>query len=708
MQFRFVIIGVVCVLASVCASAGPADVPRILAVGDSWSAFMQLFRCFEVAFRDYPGLTGIGQRGSQTTLVGGRAQEFNSPAWLGKIQAELLAYPTIDIVHLSLGGNDFIQDSGWNPGMTPPQVQAIIDGINAHTEAVMDSILAIRPNIRIALCGYDFGNHSMGGATIAQMNAVWVQFEQSRLALVQGKSRVWYIHNLGLMQYSYGIPLASIPAHSVPYPGGYAQNYVPMPGGNPNYNTPLVALMDQDMHLTMPGYDILARRCVDEFYGGWLAWPVVLEVLPLAKAAKTPLQQFRVTFSKPVTGVDVNDFAATAAKAVSVVSVSGSGAVYTVTVDLAGASGPSYLMVLDDDSIIDVQGKPLGGVGPGNGGFDHNGPMSHCDPALAGSDDFNGAMLSLDRTFASVAWMLGGQSFAPEHCDANGGTITIEPVAIVGNQMLDAAELGLIYACLHHESLDLSGTGGVTHAVVDAAWQHNIARVTSDLGGLNGRVLTAIPGLESIMGGYMTLGDSASTVVPVLLMTGISGFIQMPPGVSIPSPGNYTVLYQYFGPEGDADGDGFTNRQEYAYFMPIGGVDLYVKAALDTAMTPELRCENTEGGTYAERTPFCLAVSGPVDLGGGFAWMKNGQVLSNDAVLSGSQWRELHIEKLRLSDAGDYECVYDHGLKTFGPVTLQVEPQPVPAAGACGLAMLALAIASAGVWRQRRIVINSR
>jgi hypothetical protein len=701
MQWRSVVIVAVCVGLGLSAGAGPTDVPRILVVGDSWGAFMQLFRCFDVAMPDYPGLNGSGQRGQRTTLVGGRASEFDTPGVLQVIQDELLSYPTIDIVHLSLGGNDVLLDSGWTPSMPPDQVQAMIDAVNAHTESVIDYILAIRPNLRVALCGYDFVNHVMGGATIQQVNAVFVQFEQSRLALAQRKPRVFYVHNLGLMQYYYGIPLAvpPIPPRQVPMPGGYAENYVPMPGGDPNYATPLEALMDQDIHLTMQGYDILAHRCIDEFYGTWLSSPVVLEVLPL-DGSQAPLQRFQVTFSKPVTGVDQTDFAASGAKTASVVSVDGSGAVYTVTVDLGGDPGPAHLTVLDDDSIIDADHRPLGGPGVGNGGFDSNGPLAYADPALTGTDDFDEAFWSLDRTFLAVSWMLGGQQFDPEHCDTNSGSISVYPPQILGNGMLDSAELGLIYACLHDESLDLSATGGVTHAVVETAWQQNFSRMQSDLGGANGRITTAIEGLDTLLAGLMTLGDPASASVPMLLMAAISTFIPLPPGATIPNPANYTLPGNFFGPDGDADGDGFTSRKEYEYFMPIGGKALYVMAALDPAMTPEIRCTNATGGTYNEGDPFCLSIPDAVNLGGGFEWLKDGSTLANDAVLSGSRWRELHIRHLRPSDAGAYECVYDNGAKIFGPVMVNINA--MPAARSAGFATLALSVAAFGALLMRR------
>ena len=686
------------------AGAGTNDIPRLLLVGDSWPGFMQLFRDFEFSFADYPALANIGQRGSQTTEVGIRASEFNTPAYLERVRAELLAYPTIEVVHVSLGGNDFVMDSHWTPTMPAGQLASFIDGVNANTEAVIDYILAIRPNLRVAVCGYDFGNHSMGsGATIAQSNAVWVQFEQSRLDRFRNKPRTVYIHNLGLMQYYYGIPLATppIPPRQVNFPGGYAQNYSPFPGGNPAYNTPLQALMDGDIHLTMDGYDLLAHRCIDEFYATWLGYPAVVEILPLTQAPNAPQQQFRVTFSEAVTGVDATDFAGSGSKAVDILSVTGSGTVYTVTVSLGSETGPAVLRVLDDDSILDGSSTPLGGPGTGNGLFTHNGALAHTDPPLSGNDDFDGAMRILDDTFTPVSWMLGGQRFSPEACDANGGTVTVNPPSIVGNSMLDGCELGLLYACLRNDTLNLSAFGGVTHDAAQQAWNQNIAQMLADLGGVGGRITRSIPGLDTLLAGFMTLGNAQSTAVPALLMTAIGVVIPLPPGVTIPDLSDYETMGEFFGPDGDADGDGVSNRQEYDWFMPIGGRNLYLMAALDPYVKPgNPGCGNTEGGAFNQGTTLCLGIPGYVNPANGFHWRKDGQLLENTNTAFGTQWTELHITRLGKDDGGVYDCVDNNGQRIFGPVMVSINP--MPAASALGLLALGAAMATLAAAKVRR------
>jgi hypothetical protein len=104
--------------------------------------------------------------------------------------------------------------------------------------------------------------------------------------------------------------------------------------------------------------------------------PIVTSV---ARASADPTSAssvaFQVVFSEPVTGVGTeapfNDFAllTSGVTGASISSVSGSGATYTVTVNTGSGNGTIRLSVLDDDTILDLNGNELGGQGTGNGEF---------------------------------------------------------------------------------------------------------------------------------------------------------------------------------------------------------------------------------------------------------------------------------------------------------------------------------------------------
>lgn len=70
---------------------------------------------------------------------------------------------------------------------------------------------------------------------------------------------------------------------------------------------------------------------------------------------------FLVTFSEPVTGVDVTDFnlTTTGVAGANITSVSGSGAVYTVNVNTGSGNGAIRLDILADGTILDSASMPL-------------------------------------------------------------------------------------------------------------------------------------------------------------------------------------------------------------------------------------------------------------------------------------------------------------------------------------------------------------
>jgi hypothetical protein len=100
--------------------------------------------------------------------------------------------------------------------------------------------------------------------------------------------------------------------------------------------------------------------------------PAVVESLRAdSNPTKASTVNFTVTFSSGVSGVDRNDFRLVSnipgAAITSVTPVSES--TYTVRVNAGKRNGNIRLDVVDNDSVIDSAGNPLGGVGAGNGDF---------------------------------------------------------------------------------------------------------------------------------------------------------------------------------------------------------------------------------------------------------------------------------------------------------------------------------------------------
>jgi hypothetical protein len=80
---------------------------------------------------------------------------------------------------------------------------------------------------------------------------------------------------------------------------------------------------------------------------------------------------FTVIFSEPVTGVDQADFLVTAfgISGTSILQVNGDGISFWIDVATGTGNGDLRLDVMDNDTIVDLVGLPLGGTDLGNGNF---------------------------------------------------------------------------------------------------------------------------------------------------------------------------------------------------------------------------------------------------------------------------------------------------------------------------------------------------
>lgn len=417
-----------------CGDAGAAT-RRILLVGDSWPFFMWMARAGDLvlwegrAFQETLIERGYGQWeewGQPTAIPGSMAREWaeNEPnvflvGKLDLIARELEENPNIDIVHLSLGGNDYLRGDyseilgdytfhhGWQKAWTDEEEELFFGAICADIRVVIEFALDVRPDVRVALCGYDYMTEARGGGTVQETNEAGVRLAAMKLALCQEIStqpqhlnRCFYVAAYGLMQYTFGYPWPFGSGDqiygpmgepgtggTIEAPGGYP-TYVPLPGGDITYPSPMGTLLD-DIHLNQAGYWTLARHCIDEFYGEWLDLPKVLQVTRVTQDPVCPGRlynptgadfiSFEVTFTEAVTGVDEADFdvlmqGGLAGAMIESVAEAKDGATYTVTAGTGSGNGTLALAVLDNDSILDGDLNPLGGPGANNGYFAYGAP----------------------------------------------------------------------------------------------------------------------------------------------------------------------------------------------------------------------------------------------------------------------------------------------------------------------------------------------
>ena len=104
----------------------------------------------------------------------------------------------------------------------------------------------------------------------------------------------------------------------------------------------------------------------------WSSGPLVQSINTIGpNVTKATSVQYAVTFNESVSNVQAADFTlvTNGTAAGTIASLSGSGSAYTVTVNNVSGNGTLGLNLVDNDSITDQFGNPLGGTGAGNGNF---------------------------------------------------------------------------------------------------------------------------------------------------------------------------------------------------------------------------------------------------------------------------------------------------------------------------------------------------
>ncbi|MCS7045072.1 MAG: hypothetical protein NZO58_01820, partial [Gemmataceae bacterium] len=126
-------------------------------------------------------------------------------------------------------------------------------------------------------------------------------------------------------------------------------------------------------------FETLITAPANTVFRGVALAPEVPKVVSVTRADANPTSatsvNYTVTFTHSVTGVNAADFTITQGGGISgatITSVSGSGTTWTVTVGGYSGTGTIKLNLVDDDSIKNSLGAPLGGTGTsgtGNGSF---------------------------------------------------------------------------------------------------------------------------------------------------------------------------------------------------------------------------------------------------------------------------------------------------------------------------------------------------
>lgn len=259
---------------------------KVLLVGDSWAFFMAADQTINDVFdvwghsdKTFFTNTTLSENGAET-------DDFLQQGKLDEIHSQLDAKPSIEYVHLSLGGNDVL--GSWNINFTTAQTDSLKDTVFNRLTTIIDSIKSFRPHVKIIWSGYMYPNfeeviedaapfqsvhpfygtwEGMGFPSFQQLNALLNDFSADVEAYVNNDPQLFFVNATGLMQYQFGqtTPLGVAPG------GTYPPFSQPLPAGDQTYPSPKESMRDYGVtkdcfHLSGPGYDAMMSYTTQKYY----------------------------------------------------------------------------------------------------------------------------------------------------------------------------------------------------------------------------------------------------------------------------------------------------------------------------------------------------------------------------------------------------------------------------------------------------------
>ncbi|MBX7243090.1 MAG: T9SS type A sorting domain-containing protein [Bacteroidia bacterium] len=266
------------------------DKNKILLLGDSWAFFMSVDMTINRALEKwghshykYYTNTILSENGAET-------DDFLKPAKQDEIMAQFQANPDIEVVHLSIGGNDILGD--WNVDFTQAQTDSLESSVYNRMDQIIQFLKQAKPGIRIVWSGYTYPNfeeviesfapfqtshpfystwEGMGFPSFEQINNIQMHFADEMEAYALSDPQVEYVNCPAILQYTFGQnDLLGVP------PGGtYAPYSAPFPYGFPDYPSPKNSMRDYGItkdcfHLSPRGYDDMIGYQMQKFYQKFL------------------------------------------------------------------------------------------------------------------------------------------------------------------------------------------------------------------------------------------------------------------------------------------------------------------------------------------------------------------------------------------------------------------------------------------------------
>lgn len=258
---------------------------EVLLVGDSWAFFMGVDQTINDVFEQW----GHSDKKFFTNLTlaenGAETVDFLQQGKQDEIEQQLLDKPSIEIVHLSIGGNDVL--GSWNTNMTQAQTDSIKNQVKDSIIAVIDFIQSVRPGIQVVWSGYCYSNfkeviegqlipsahpfygtwEDMNFPDNQTINTVLNSFTDLMYSVYENDPDVHVIKATAMMQYTFGqidplevAPFGTYPAESAPLSEGFVDYPSPKPSMR-NYG-----ITKDCFHLSIQGYEDLISYQTQKYY----------------------------------------------------------------------------------------------------------------------------------------------------------------------------------------------------------------------------------------------------------------------------------------------------------------------------------------------------------------------------------------------------------------------------------------------------------
>lgn len=258
---------------------------KVLLVGDSWAFFMGVDQTINDVFEKW----GHSDKKFFTNLTlaenGAETVDFLEQGKQDEIEQQLNDNPSIEFVHLSIGGNDVL--GSWNTNMTQFQTDSIKEQVKDSVIAVIDYIQSVRPGIQVVWSGYCYSNfqeviesqlvpslhpfygtwEDMNFPDNETINIILNDFTDLMYAVYENDPNVHVIKATGMMQYTFG---QIDPLEIAPF-GTYQPGVAPLTEGFVDYPSPQPSMRNYGVtkdcfHLSVQGYEDLISYHTQKYY----------------------------------------------------------------------------------------------------------------------------------------------------------------------------------------------------------------------------------------------------------------------------------------------------------------------------------------------------------------------------------------------------------------------------------------------------------